>query len=162
MIFLEELNLPFFSMLQNYLWFIYALGAAIVWGIQYATIEQLTKLLPVPLLTLLMTSGYVLMYLLIFPIFKVNLHFDKFSFWDFKTLFYLGIVVLSGCASNLLINAAIASESATKASLVEISYPFFVALFAALIYKEGLLNFQTFLGGIIILIGVIIVLSQNI
>jgi drug/metabolite transporter (DMT)-like permease len=148
-------------MFQNYLWFFYALGAAIVWGIQYATIEQLAKLLPVPLLTLLMTSGYVLIYLFVFPLFRVNLHFDKFSFWDFKTLFYLGVVVLSGCASNLLINSAIATESATKASLIEISYPFFVALFAALIYKESVLSLQTFWGGIFILIGVIIVLSQN-
>jgi drug/metabolite transporter (DMT)-like permease len=148
-------------MLQNYLWFVYALGAAVVWGIQYATVEQLAKLLPVPLLTLLMTSGYVLVYFVAFPLFQVKLHIDKFHFWDIKTLFYLGIVVLSGCASNLLINAAIATESATKASLIEISYPFFVALFAALIYKESVLSLQTLIGGIFILIGVIVVLSQN-
>lgn len=148
------------QVLQDYLWFVYALGAAIIWGIQYATVEQLAKMLSVPLLTLLMTSGYVLTYLLGFSLFKVDLHFNKFPIWNGKAFLYLGIIILSGCASNLLINSAIAEETATKASLIEISYPFFVALFAALIYQENALSLKTLLGGVFILIGVAIVLAN--
>ncbi|MCU0533723.1 MAG: hypothetical protein MUD14_07495 [Hydrococcus sp. Prado102] len=48
-------------MLQNYLWFIYAIACAVLWGIQYATIEQLLKVIPIHLVMLvyLMASTLV-------------------------------------------------------------------------------------------------------
>lgn len=143
----------------NYLWFIYALGAAILWGLQYATIEQLLKTIPTPLLTLAYTVALALTNLGVFVWFRFELGLDQFStYWTGRNLLLFGLVVLVGCASTLLIFAAIAQGNATKASIIEITYPLFVAMFALLLYQENTLSRQTLIGGLVILFGVIIVL----
>lgn len=148
-------------MLADRLWFIYALGAAILWGLQYATIEQLSKTIPTPLLTLAYTIALALTYLCVFVYFRFELGLDQFrNYWTGRNLLLFGLVVLVGCASTILIFAAIAKGTATKASIIEITYPLFVALFAILLYQEDTLNRQTLIGGLIILFGVIIVLRN--
>ena len=147
-------------MLADRLWFIYALGAAILWGLQYATIEQLSKTIPTPLLTLAYTV-VALTYLCVFVCFRLELGLDQFrNYWTVKNLLLFGLVVLVGCASTILIFAAIAKGTATKASIIEITYPLFVALFAIVLYQEDTLNRQTLIDGLIVLLGVIVVLRQ--
>lgn len=146
---------------QNYLWFIYALGAAILWGLQYATVEQLLKTMPTSLLTLSYTVANAITYLCVFAWLQPKLGLDKFrDYWTYKNLLLFGLVVLVGCASTLLIFAAIANGTAIKASIIEITYPFFVALFAVMIYKDGTLNMQTLIGGLLTLFGMIVVLRS--
>lgn len=148
-------------MLANYLWFIYALGAAVLWGLQYATIEQLSKTIPTPLLTLAYTVALALTYLFIFVCFQFEISLAQFrNYWTGRNLLLFGLVVLVGCASTMLIFAAIAKGTATKASIIEITYPLFVALFAILLYQEDTINRQTLIGGLIILVGVLIVLGD--
>lgn len=147
-------------MLQNYLWVIYALGASILWGVQYATIEQLSKSIPVPLITLGYTVSLGLVYSIGFIWFRPELEFLHLkSYLVTKNLLLFGLVVIVGTISTLLIFSAISQENATKASLIEISYPFFVALFAALLYREDPLNWQTLIGGMFMLLGGMIVLQ---
>jgi drug/metabolite transporter (DMT)-like permease len=146
-------------MFQNYLWFIYALGAAILWGIQYATLEQLTKTVPIPLLTLGYTAMLTLVYAGVFALLRVNLGLEHLqTYCTYRNLLLFGLVVLVGCGSTLLIFAAIAAGTATKASIIEITYPVFVALFAALLYGEATLTPQLLSGGLLILAGVALVL----
>ena len=143
----------------NYYWFIYASGAAILWGLQYATIEQLLKTIPTPLLTLTYTVALALTNLSVFMCFRFELGLDQFrSYWTGRNLLLFGLVVVVGCASTLLIFAAIAEGNATKASIIEITYPLFVTIFALLLYQEHTLNRQTLIGGLVILSGVVIVL----
>jgi len=145
----------------NYLWFIYALGAAILWGLQYATIEQLSKTIPTPLLTLAYTVALAFTYLCVFVWFQFELGLDQFrNYWTVRNLLLFGLVVLVGCASTILIFAAIAKGTATKASMIEISYPLFVAVFALILYQEDTLTWQTLIGGLIMLAGVIVVLKS--
>ncbi len=125
----------------NYLWFIYALGAAVLWGLQYATIEQLSKTIPTPLLTLAYTVTLAFTYLCVFVWFQFELGLAQFRiYWTIRNLLLFGLVVLAGCASTILIFAAIAKGTATKASMIEITYPLFVAVFALLLYQEDTLN----------------------
>ncbi|MCU0533722.1 MAG: EamA family transporter [Hydrococcus sp. Prado102] len=70
------------------------------------------------------------------------------------------MVVLAGCVSTFFTFNAIALGTATKVSLVEISYPFFVALFAMLLYREHSFNGQTLLGGLVIFLGIAMVLRS--
>ena len=143
----------------NYLWFIYALGAAVLWGLQYATIEQLLKTIPSPLLTLSYTVALALTNLGVFAWFRFELDLEQFrNYWTAKNLLLFGLVVLVGCASTFLIFAAIAQGNATKASIIEITYPLFVAMLSLLLYQEHALNRQTLIGGLVIFSGVIIVL----
>jgi len=148
-------------MTADYLWFIYALGAAILWGLQYATIEQLSKTIPTPLLTLAYTVALAFTYLCVFVWFRVELGLDQFrNYCTGRNLLLFGLVVLVGSASTILIFTAIAKSTATKASIIEITYPLFVALFALLLYQEDTLNWQTLIGGLIMLFGVIVVLRS--
>jgi drug/metabolite transporter (DMT)-like permease len=148
-------------MFDNYLWFMYALGAAILWGLQYATIEQLLKTIPTPLLTLVYTVALALVYLFAFAWFRPELGLSRFKdYLTARNLWLFGLVVLVGCASTLLIFAAIAQGTATKASIIEITYPFFVALFAIFLYREGSFDWQIIIGGLLILFGVLVVLRS--
>ncbi|MBD1848145.1 DMT family transporter [Cyanobacteria bacterium FACHB-63] len=148
------------TMLQDYLWFGYALGAAILWGIQYATLEQLIKIVPIPLVTLVYTAMLTLIYLAAFAVLQVDLGLEQLKVYcTYRNLLLFGLVVLAGCGSTLLIFTAIAAGTATRASIIEITYPVFVAVFAALLYGEATLTPQILSGGLLILAGVALVLK---
>ena len=70
---------------------------------------------------------------------------------------WLLVAVISSAAGGLLIYIAIGEKNATLASLIEISYPFFVALFAWVFFREIQFNWQTLVGGALILGGVAVV-----
>jgi drug/metabolite transporter (DMT)-like permease len=80
---------------------------------------------------------------------------------EFRTLqndwIWLLVAVISSAAGGLLIYIAIGEKNATLASLIEISYPFFVALFAWVFFREIQFNWQTLVGGALILGGVAVV-----
>lgn len=130
-----------------------------LWGLQYATAEQLLKTVPVPLFTLSYTISLGIVYLIVFSWLQPNLGLDQISgYLTAKNILLFGLIILTGCVSTMLIFSAIEQGTATKASLIEIMYPFFVALFAALLYRESPLSLQTLLGGSFILLGGAIVL----
>ncbi|MBE2179678.1 MAG: EamA family transporter [Chthoniobacterales bacterium] len=74
---------------------------------------------------------------------------------------WLVIAVVTSAAGALLIYMAIGEKNATIASLIEISYPFFVAVFAWLFFRETQLNLPTLIGGVMILGGVTVVFVAN-
>jgi drug/metabolite transporter (DMT)-like permease len=70
---------------------------------------------------------------------------------------WLVVAVVSSAAGALLIYIAIGEKNATLASLIEISYPFFVAVFAWLFFRETQFSWPTVFGGLLILGGVAVV-----
>jgi drug/metabolite transporter (DMT)-like permease len=70
---------------------------------------------------------------------------------------WLLVAIVSSAAGGLLIYIAIGEKNATLASLIEISYPFFVAVFAWLFFREIQFSWQTLVGGALILAGVAVV-----
>ncbi len=74
---------------------------------------------------------------------------------------WLVVSIVASCIGGLCIYHAIGGRNATVASLIEISYPLFVALFAWLFFRELQINWQTALGGLLILSGVSIVFLSN-
>jgi drug/metabolite transporter (DMT)-like permease len=148
-------------MLQNYLWFFYALASAVLWGIQYATIEQLLKVIPAHIVTLVYLTASALVYACIVTWFQPEWELTQFKgYFTLKNISLIAVIVLAGCISTFFTFSAIALETATKASLVEISYPFFVALFAVFLYREHSLNGQTLMGGLVIFFGITMVLRS--
>ena len=71
------------------------------------------------------------------------------------------VAMVTSVAGALLIYMAIGEKNATLASLIEISYPFFVAVFAWLFFRETHFNLATLLGGLMILGGVAVVFLGN-
>src|SRR5215475_3397702 len=113
------------------MWIVYALAAAIIWGIRYAARGRVIER---GLTTLV---SYVL-------------SLQNYCIW-------LLVAVVSSAAGWLLIYIAIGEKNATLASFIEISYPFFVALFAWVFFREIQFNWQTLVGGALILGGVAVV-----
>ena len=79
---------------------------------------------------------------------------------NLNVLMQLAIMVVTGCLSNFLIFNAIADSTATKASIVEITYPLFVAIFSLILYGENSLNLGLGIGGLLIFMGIIVVFKS--
>lgn len=146
-------------MLQNYLWFIYSLTAAMLWGVHYATAGHLSKTIPPSLISVaylvfvaIAAIGFMVIFLR--PALDIK---QLGSYVNVASASLLGLMVLTGCIGNILVFYAIADSTATKASIIEITYPIFVALFSLLLFREDTLNVQTGIGGILILVGAVIV-----
>ena len=72
----------------------------------------------------------------------------------------LGLFIFSIGGSALgayLTYAAMSDKNPTLVSLIEISYPLFVILFAWVFFREMQLNMITMLGGILVLAGVVVI-----
>jgi drug/metabolite transporter (DMT)-like permease len=144
------------------IWFVYAFGAAIIWGINYAVAGRLLErgMSPQTLFLIDMIFGAVGMSTLISFSGKWNATFAELQL-PRTELMWLLVAVLTAMAAALLIFMSIQAKNATVASLIEVTYPFFTALFAWILFRQNTLNGVTILGGLLILVGVVIIARGN-
>jgi len=144
------------------IWFIYALGAAIIWGINYAVAGRLLErgMSPQTLFLIDMIFGTVGMAALISFSGKWTATFAELQL-PRSELIWLFVAVLTAMTAALLIFMSIQAKNATVASLIEVTYPFFTAFFAWMLFRQNTLNFATILGGLLILAGVVIIARGN-
>jgi drug/metabolite transporter (DMT)-like permease len=67
------------------------------------------------------------------------------------------LVVALFVGGHVLIALSISDKNATLAGVVEMSYPFFIALFSWALFGESTLNLATGIGGALILVGIALV-----
>ncbi|MFA5155653.1 MAG: EamA family transporter [Patescibacteria group bacterium] len=135
--------------------FIFAIGAAILWGLVY-TIDQKILHNTSPMALLFVDS--LLTALLVLPF----LFFDHGSI---KALLSSGRLnwtliissLLLAALANFLIFSGIKLIGASAASMIEITYPFFVVLFSILILRSQP-NICFYLGGALVFIGSAIII----
>ena len=149
-------------MFKDYVWFIYSLTAAALWGIHYATAGEVSKNVPAFVITIFYLVFVTIFSIIVLLIVKspTLLITALISHINLTTLWQLGIMGITGSISNFLIFSAIADSTATKASIVEITYPLFVALFSLILYGENTLNLKMGIGGILIFLGVTMVMRS--
>ena len=68
---------------------------------------------------------------------------------------------LTSLAGSVLLFLSISGKNATLASLIEISYPVFVALFAFVLFRDLHLNISAVLGGMLVFAGVAVIVMNN-
>src|SRR5258706_6913151 len=112
------------------MWILYSMIAAVLWGLDYALAEKLLRTIDVS--TLLMSEfffGFIVTaaFSLTSGSYKTELPKLFSSTQNTGTFIVLAIVFI---VAHILIVVSISSKSATLASLIEMSYPFFVALFS--------------------------------
>lgn len=144
------------------MWLFYALTAAILWGVSYAASGRVLERGISPLALYfcygvfgVALGGIALMVtgkLLTIPADIRGLQGD----WVWFVISIVGAAV-----GALLIYMAIGEKNATVASLIEVSYPIFVALFTWIFFREVQFNLQTVVGGALILSGVAVVFLGN-
>jgi len=135
--------------------FIYAIGAAVTWGLVYAIDQKILS--NVPPMTLLFIDSIITAIVMLPFVFwsngsiKDTLISGKTN-WSLITL----SVVLAALA-NFLIFSGIKNLDASTASIIEIAYPFFVVLFSYIFFRSSP-NIYFFIGGVLIFVGSIIII----
>jgi drug/metabolite transporter (DMT)-like permease len=144
------------------IWFFYALGAAVIWGINYAVAGRLLErgMSPQTLFFIDMLFGALGMGLILSVLGKWQATFSELQLAR-PELIWLGVAVFTAMIAALLIFMSIQAKNATVASLIEVTYPFFTAFFAWLFFRQNTLNLATIFGGLLILAGVVIIARGN-
>lgn len=140
-------------------WYVAALGAALVWGIHYPLLDHALKRLS--LFGVLFLT--VLPILLLVPWYHAGLAADVGALARMSWAERLPILLfpLTGLAGAVLLFLAIGGKNATLASLIEISYPVFVALFAWLLFRQVHLNASVLIGAALVFAGVTLIILNN-
>jgi len=140
-------------------WYVTAVAAALVWGVHYPLVDYALKRVSI-LSVLLLTAVPIL---LLLPMYQQTLKND-IAVWQGLSwsgrLPILAIMVTS-LAGAVLLYVSISGKNATLASLIEISYPVFVALFAYLLFRELHLNASVLVGAALVFSGVALIIWHN-
>src|SRR3974377_2437865 len=144
------------------MWLAYFLGAAILWGINYAASGRVMNrgLSPANLFLLDLLFALTVLGGLSVASGRTRDYMAEVARLGPDRL-WLAVAMICSTAGGLAIFKAIDSKNATLASLIEVSYPFFVAVFAWLFCRETQFNLPTVLGGALILGGVAVVYLGN-
>jgi drug/metabolite transporter (DMT)-like permease len=73
----------------------------------------------------------------------------------------IGLIALTSLAGTVLLYLAVRGRNATLASLIEISYPAFVALFAWLLFRDWQLNAGVLLGAALVFAGTMLIILNS-
>lgn len=143
------------------MWFVFAMLAALFWGVTYFFEEHVYKHISV-LTTLTVTflaSGAVFAILSIATgLFQKDVATLASSN---RALGMLIVVAVASMIAELCIGFSISQKNATISGLVEISYPLFAALAGYLLIRENNLSIPTMLGAILIFSGVGVIYAFN-
>lgn len=136
--------------------FIYAISAAVLWGLVY-TIDQKILEKVSPLLLIFINSFLIVIITLPILLFdlepiKVFLHSGKSNLW----LVFISVILAT--LASFFIFSGIKILGASTTSIFEIAYPFFVVLFCFLFFKTGI-NLYFLLGSILIFLGSLVIIK---
>jgi len=144
------------------MWFVYAFSAAIIWGISYAASGRVIERGMAPLTFFFFYAIFTAVAATLAMALTGRFGTVMGEVREIGGDWSWGLLaVVTSAAGALLIYMAIGEKNATLASLIEISYPFFVAVFAWVFFRETQFNLPTILGGMMILTGVGIVYFGN-
>lgn len=132
-------------------WYVAALGAAITWGIYYPLVDMALKRISVYSVILLS----MIPVLLVMPLFlkTVNNDIETVKSLPTSEQWTIAALGLIGLFGEVMVYLAITGKNATLASLIEMTYPVFVVLFAYVFYRQMHVTASVFIGGLMILIG---------
>ncbi len=136
--------------------FLYPIGAAISWGLVY-TLDQkiLSKLSPLSFLFVYFLVGTILT----LPILFLNYQEIKsLSSSGSNNLLLILISTALVVIASFFILSGVKILGAPTASILEIMYPLFVAIFGFLLFRQGI-SWYFALGGLLIFIGSAIVIG---
>ena len=140
-------------------WYVTALGAALVWGIHYPLVDFALK--RVSVFSVLLLS--VLPVLLLMPVFLRDLarDLDTVRALPAAEQVLIAVIGLTSLTGAVLLYLSIAGKNATLASLIEITYPVFVAFFAYLMFRHIHLNASVIVGGLLVIAGAGLIIYNN-
>lgn len=144
---------------MSFPWYVPAVAAALVWGLHYPLIEHALRRVSLPTVVLL-TALPMALVALAFP---ARLHTDWRAVMQLPAgeRALIAAIALTSLAGTVLLYLAVRGRNATLASLIEISYPAFVALFAWLLFRDWQLNSGVLLGAALVFAGTAIIILNS-
>lgn len=139
-------------------WYITALGAAVVWGIHYPLVDHALK--RVSLTGVLLLTALPI---LILPLVTRSVGSDVAALraMDWSERWPILALALTSLIGSVLLYLSISGKNATLASLIEITYPVFVALFAFLLFRQMHLSTSVLVGAGLVFAGVAVIILGN-
>ena len=132
-------------------WWMYAVFAALIWGVHYNLIAKaMTAASP---FTIYAIPNVILIASL--PLwYKVLVNdFHNVMAASTEVKASVAAIMFTSILGTVAAYKAIHSSNATVASLIEITYPIFVAVFAAVLFHENHMNWPIAIGGTLIMLG---------
>jgi len=139
------------------MWLVYAISAAILWGLSYSLSEKIlnSDISPITLLASQMLFGAVLFSSIGYA---TQLKADIATLEGNKYLLWLLLAeLLIANIGNYFISLSIQAKNATLAGLIELCYPIFTVLFTYLLFKQNHFNMAVLIGGSLIFSGVLVI-----
>lgn len=136
-------------------WLYYAISSSVLWGMSHAIGERLLRTINISTLMLFNAIGS-LCFAMVFSFYKNNLKIDLQA-CESKHILMMLFCVIANTMAILFIYISTQQKNATMAGLIEISYPFFAALTAIILFNDKQLNVNSFIGTLFIIIGTMII-----
>ena len=140
-------------------WYVAAIGAALAWGIHYPLVDHALK--KVSLVSVLLLTALPIIIVALFFWRTVAADYGVWRAMDPGARGQILAPALTSLAGSVLLFLSISGKNATLASLIEISYPVFVALFAFVLFRETHLNASVLVGGALVFVGVAVIIMNN-
>ena len=141
------------------MWILYALAASLCWGMSYAASGPLLRKGLSPLVFFLGYSLFGFLGALLVMLFTGRIFtFLKSNTLTSADLSWFLFSIAGSALGAYLTYAAMGAKNATLASLIEISYPLFVVLFAWLFFHQMEMRPITIAGGLLVLAGVAVII----
>jgi drug/metabolite transporter (DMT)-like permease len=144
------------------MWIVYALAASVIWGVSYAASGRVIErgMAPLSFFFYYAAFGALAGALALAATGRLGGLATELKGLG-PDWVWLTVALVSSAAGTLLIYVAIGEKNATLASLIEISYPLFVAVFAWLFFRQVEFNALTLVGAGLIMSGVALVYLAN-
>ncbi len=140
-------------------WYVTAVGAALVWGVHYPLVDHALK--KISLVSALLLTALPIVILAFFSHRTLMADYAVWAALDTGPKVKVFALALTSLVGSVLLFLSIAGKNATLASLIEISYPMFVAVFAWLLFRELHVTPSAIIGGLLVFIGVAMIIWNN-
>lgn len=142
------------------LWIVYAILAALVWGVEYSFAEKILERTSARLV-FVWISAFQLCICLIYSLLSRK-SLNPMPLLQKEVRLHTFVCCFTSLIAGLLIAMSIkASKNATVSSMIEISYPFFVALVSWLVFGQNKMTFWTWIGGFFISLGIFFIMKSK-
>ncbi len=140
-------------------WYVPALGAALAWGIHYPLVGFAMQ--RISLFGVIVISIVPMVLLIPFFVGQLNTDVQTFRSLPITEQGMIAVIGVTSLAGAVFVFMAISSKNATLASLIEITYPVFVAFFSYVLFKQLHVNTSVIIGGLLIIAGAGLIIYNN-
>jgi drug/metabolite transporter (DMT)-like permease len=140
-------------------WYLPAILAAVVWGLHYPLIENALRHVSLTTVVLL-TAAPMALVALAFPA-RLGADWRAVLALPAGGRLLIAMIAFTSLAGTVLLYLAVRGRNAMLASLIEISYPAFVAIFAWLLFREWQLNAGVLAGAALVFAGTALIIFNS-